>query len=60
MRGCSARSYAAAWVRATADMISECGCESGCPACVVSPKCGNGNEPLSKAQAVRLLALLEE
>jgi len=51
---------AAAWVRATADMISECGCESGCPACVVSPKCGNGNEPLSKAQAVRLLALLEE
>ena len=51
---------AAAWVRATADMIAECGCEAGCPACVVSPKCGNGNEPLSKAQAVRLLGLLEE
>jgi len=51
---------AAAWVRATADMIAECGCEAGCPACVVSPKCGNGNEPLSKAQAVRLLELLEE
>jgi DEAD/DEAH box helicase domain-containing protein len=51
---------AAAWVRATADMIAECRCESGCPACVVSPKCGNGNEPLSKAQAVTLLALLEE
>ena len=51
---------AAAWVRATADMIAECPCEAGCPACVVSPKCGNGNEPLSKAQAVRLLALLEE
>ena len=49
---------AAAWVRATADMIAECGCEAGCPACVVSPKCGNGNEPLSKAQAARLLALL--
>lgn len=49
---------AEAWVRATADMIGECGCESGCPACVVSPKCGNGNEPLSKAQAVRLLELL--
>ena len=49
---------AAAWVRATADMIGECGCEAGCPACVVSPKCGNGNEPLSKAQAVRLLELL--
>lgn len=51
---------AAAWVRATADMIAECGCEAGCPACVVSPKCGNGNEPLSKAKAVRLLGLLEE
>ncbi|WP_394216777.1 DEAD/DEAH box helicase [Brachybacterium vulturis] len=49
---------AAAWVRATADMIGECGCEAGCPACVVSPKCGNGNEPLSKAQAVALLGLL--
>ncbi|ASK65371.1 DEAD/DEAH box helicase [Brachybacterium avium] len=49
---------AAAWVRATADMIGECGCEAGCPACVVSPKCGNGNEPLSKAQAVTLLGLL--
>ncbi|MDN5820470.1 MAG: DEAD/DEAH box helicase [Brachybacterium sp.] len=49
---------AAAWVRATADMIGECGCEAGCPACVVSPKCGNGNEPLSKVQAVALLELL--
>src|SRR5699024_5345567 len=49
---------AAAWVRAPADMIGECGCEPGCPACVVSPKCGNGNEPLSKAHAVTLLGLL--
>ena len=51
---------AAVWVRATADMIGECGCESGCPACVVSPKCGNGNEPLSKREAERLLGLLRE
>ena len=47
-----------AWLRATADMIAECGCEAGCPACVVSPKCGNGNEPLSKSEAARLLALM--
>jgi DEAD/DEAH box helicase domain-containing protein len=40
-------------------MISECGCESGCPACVVSPKCGNGNEPLSKSGALQVLGLLK-
>ncbi|PZP17751.1 MAG: DEAD/DEAH box helicase [Brachybacterium faecium] len=49
---------AAAWLRSTADMISECPCDAGCPACVVSPKCGNGNEPLSKAGALHLLGLL--
>lgn len=46
---------AALWWRATRDLIAGCGCPSGCPACVQSPKCGNGNEPLDKAGAVRLL-----
>ena len=46
-----------AWVRATRDAVLGCGCRSGCPACVQSPKCGNGNEPLDKAGAVTVLEL---
>lgn len=40
---------------ATLDLIRDCPCSDGCPSCVVSPKCGNGNEPLDKDGAVRFL-----
>ncbi|MDW5327680.1 Zn-binding domain-containing protein [Plantactinospora sp. KLBMP9567] len=55
--GFAERAYraASAWLSATRDAIAECGCEAGCPSCVQSPKCGNGNNPLAKPEAVRVL-----
>ncbi|MBU8827909.1 DEAD/DEAH box helicase [Mycolicibacterium goodii] len=46
------------WWGATAAAIEACECPSGCPSCVQSPKCGNGNDPLDKTGAVRVLRLV--
>ncbi len=43
---------------ATRRTIATCRCSTGCPSCVQSPKCGNGNDPLDKAGAVDVLDLL--
>jgi DEAD/DEAH box helicase domain-containing protein len=42
----------------TRETIATCRCRSGCPSCVQSPKCGNGNDPLDKGGAVQVLDLL--
>ncbi|MHA7650159.1 DEAD/DEAH box helicase [Mycobacterium sp. ML4] len=49
---------AATWLGATAAAIRACECPRGCPSCVQSPKCGNGNDPLDKAGAVQVLRLV--
>jgi DEAD/DEAH box helicase domain-containing protein len=55
--GFAERGYrvAGAWWAATAGLLRSCQCPDGCPSCVQSPKCGNGNEPLDKGGALRLL-----
>ena len=35
-------------LKATLNLIKECSCKDGCPACIYSPKCGNDNKPLNK------------
>ena len=58
--GFAERGYrlASTWLSATLAAIEACECPSGCPSCVQSPKCGNGNDPLDKAGAIRVLRLV--
>jgi DEAD/DEAH box helicase domain-containing protein len=58
--GISERGFQGAdrWLRATLETITRCRCARGCPSCVQSPKCGNGNEPLDKPAGAALLAAI--
>ncbi|ACU34252.1 DEAD/DEAH box helicase [Actinosynnema mirum] len=55
--GFADRGFAAVvpWLAAAREAISSCACPAGCPSCVQSPKCGNGNDPLDKAGGAAVL-----
>ncbi|MEO0073667.1 MAG: DEAD/DEAH box helicase, partial [candidate division WOR-3 bacterium] len=44
--------------RITSELLRDCPCENGCPACVLSVRCGNNNQPMDKHGAARLLKRL--
>lgn len=48
----------ATWLDLTFRQVNECPCKDGCPRCIHSPKCGNGNEMLSKSAGRDLLEFL--
>ena len=40
------------------ETLASCPCETGCPSCTHSPKCGSGNRPIDKAGALFLISSL--
>jgi DEAD/DEAH box helicase domain-containing protein len=45
-------------LKRTFDVIASCPCETGCPACVHSPKCGSGNRPIDKFSSKKILEMI--
>lgn len=40
------------------DILSKCPCETGCPACCLSARCGNDNQPMDKQGGAVLAGLI--
>ena len=41
-------------VKTSLELVEECNCDEGCPACIYSPKCGNDNKPMDKKGTIFL------
>ncbi len=42
-------------IKLTYNLISDCKCQKGCPACIISPKCADENRPLDKKASTLIL-----
>jgi DEAD/DEAH box helicase domain-containing protein len=42
-------------IKMSYELVRDCKCESGCPGCIYSPKCGNENKPLDKKATILIL-----
>lgn len=40
------------------ELVRDCHCDTGCPSCIYSPKCGNDNQPLDKDATIVILGEL--
>ncbi|WP_458456802.1 DEAD/DEAH box helicase [Methanobrevibacter sp.] len=47
-------------LNSTIDLLNNCSCKKGCPACIYSPKCGNDNKPLHKNATKYILEYMKE
>jgi len=47
-------------LNSTIDLLDNCQCQSGCPACIYSPKCGNDNKPLHKNATKYILKYMSD
>ena len=47
-------------LKSTIDLLENCNCKRGCPACIYSPKCGNDNKPLHKNATKYILSYMCE
>ncbi|WP_432645525.1 DEAD/DEAH box helicase [Methanobrevibacter sp.] len=47
-------------LNSTIDLLTNCNCKDGCPACIYSPKCGNDNKPLHKGATKYILEYMKK
>ncbi len=47
-------------IKTAYQIVSQCPCTDGCPACIMSPKCGNDNRPLDKRATIFILNYILE